>query len=145
MQCLETVQSQVKVGYCVAAKAIYRATAQEPDPPAPHMRHGSRAQQKRRVLAAEPSEDLARHAWLGPGLNLAGMNNTAVAETGFERRARPTLHNRDVVPALVQEIGGRNPDDSSSDDDRFHKCIRVMSGSSSTLGTCTTTARACHS
>jgi hypothetical protein len=114
----------VKVRDCVAAKAIHRAIAQEPDPPAPHMWYGFSAQQKRRVLAAEPSEDLGGHAWLGPGLNLARMNNTAVAETGFERRARPTLHNCDVVPALVQEIGGRNPDNSGSNDDRFHKCAR---------------------
>jgi hypothetical protein len=41
-----------------------------------------------------------------------------------ERCARSTLHNRDVVPALVQEIGGRGPDNSSTNDDCFHRCTR---------------------
>jgi hypothetical protein len=60
------------------------------------------SQQQRRALLAEPGENLARHTRLRPGLCLTRVDHAAVAEAGFQRRARLAFHDRDLMPELVQ-------------------------------------------
>src|SRR5262245_19293348 len=72
-------------------------------PPAPHLGYGAVAHQKGGVLLAQPLQDLERHAGLRPRLDLARMNDAAIAEAGFECGALLALDDFDFMAPLGQE------------------------------------------
>ena len=100
------MQRQVEVGFRILPKSFRRAVAGELDSPAQHMRDRPIAQKQRRVLLAQPFDDLHRHAGLGPGLDLAGVDDATVSPAGFHGGLALAFDQHDVVTGFP-EIPGR--------------------------------------
>src|SRR5437879_4253856 len=115
--------AELQVGECVLPESGLRAVAQEGDTPFPHLRQCSKSQQQRRLLVAEPAQDLHRHARPRPWLRFAYMDDAAVAEAGLERRIGPSLDNGDLTPALPKKICSCRADNAGADDNCFHEPI----------------------
>ena len=120
LQRLQRMERQDQVGAGIGAELLGRAIAGEFEAPAPHLRDRAVAQQQRRILAAEPLDDLHRHAGLRPRLDLAGMDDAAIAPAGLHAGRRLALDHHDVVAGLGEVPGGGGADGAGAQDDRGH-------------------------
>ena len=116
LQRAQRMQRQGEVGQRVGAEPLRRAVASERQPPPPHVRHGAVAEQQRRILLAQPAQDLARHARLGPRLDLAGVDHPAIAPAGLEPRRRLALDHLDAVTRLQKVPGAGRADRTRAED-----------------------------
>ncbi len=106
LQGLQGMKRQMEVGLGVLSKSLRGAVAGEFDAPAQDMRYRAVAQEERGILLAQPFDDLHRHAGLGPGLDLAGMDDAAVSPAGFHGRAGLAVEQHHLVTGFP-EIPGR--------------------------------------
>src|SRR5579871_1960487 len=105
----------------VGAEPLGRAVAGEIDAPADDMRYGAVAQEHGRILLAEPFDDLRGHARLGPGLDLAGMDDAAVSPAGFHGRFRLALDQHYVVAGFPEIPGRGRADHARAENHRLHR------------------------
>src|SRR5581483_885682 len=73
-----------------------------------------------RVLLAQPFDDLGRHPRLRPGLDLARMDDAAIAPARLHRRLALAFDQDDVVAGFLQIPRGRRPNDARAENHRGH-------------------------
>ncbi len=115
------MQRQMQIGFGIGAKSLRRAVTGEIDPPAEHVGDGTVAQEERGILLAQPLDDFRWHAGLGPGFDLAGMDDTAIPPARFHAGFRLALDKDDVVACFFQVPGARRADNACAQNNRGHR------------------------
>ena len=116
----ERVVGEAEIDRRGLAIAVERAVADEGEAPAPHRGQGAQPEQHRRVLLADPGEDLARHAGLRPRLGFAGVQDAAIGEARLHRHVGLPFDDMHLVPALGEIVGGGRPDHAGAENDGLH-------------------------
>ena len=114
------VEREIEALDRVAPRAPRQALEQELQAAAPLPRIGAQPEQERRVLAAEPLQDLGRRIRIGPRLGVRRGDLAAVGERRLERRSRLAVDDDDVVPVGGEIPGGRDADDTGAEDEDAH-------------------------
>ena len=107
----------------VVRRARGRALAQEREAPEPLREIGARPEKQRRLLAAEPLQDLARHARIGPRLRVRHRDLPAIGERGLQAGGIVPLEQRDLVAGLAEVPGGGNADDAGAENQDVHRSV----------------------
>src|SRR5574340_722953 len=120
-QTVAAVQRQAGDGVGVAARAPRQAFEEEAQAPRPLPPVGVRPEQQRRILAAQPFEQLQRRARIGPRLGVADRDLAAVGEAGLQAGARLAVEHRDGVAFLAQIPGAEGAREPGTEDDDMHE------------------------
>jgi hypothetical protein len=104
----------------VLAVAERQAFEEEPRAPRPLTPLRARPEDERRVVAAEPLQELRRHARVGPRLGVARRDLPTVREARLEARGALPLDHGDFVPGARQVPGARRAYDARAEHDHPH-------------------------
>jgi len=129
LQAIARVERQVQALDGVVPRPRRQAFVEELQSPAPLLRIGAQPEQERRVVAAQPLQDLERCVRIGPRFRIGCRDLAAVRERGFERRARMTVEHRDLVPVLREIPGGGDAHDARAEDEDAHQAAAASAAS----------------
>src|SRR3546814_19820745 len=99
---------------------------EEAQAPGGHSWNRLGAEQKRRWLAAEPAQHGEWRRRRVPRVAEAEGDQAAVRPRGAQPRIRLALENRDLPALFGQAVGGRDADNTATNDDGHH--ARTFSG-----------------
>src|SRR5215469_8416697 len=114
------MQRKMEVRRGVGAKPFGCAIAGKGKAPAQNVRDRAVAQQQRRIFLAKPFDDLGWHAGLRPWLDLAGMDDAAIAPARLHARFSLTLNQHHVMAGFSQIPGSRGANGASAQNHDSH-------------------------
>jgi hypothetical protein len=86
------------------------------------MRYRSIVKQKWRIFLTQPLQYLERHTRLRPGIDLAGMDDAAIAPTCLQPGPRLAVDHLDLVAGPGEVPSGCNAYHAGTQHDRCHLC-----------------------
>ena len=134
-QAVTRIQRELQALHRVASRSRRQALDEKREPPSPLSRIRAQPEQQRRVVAAQPLQNLPWRARIRPRFGIRRRNLAAVGERGFQRNAGLAVDHRNLVTVVREIPRRRHADDAGAKhEDAHRKCCQAVpttAGSSS--------------